>query len=163
MKNQENNQQRELLKSIISFVPIAGTIQDGKSFYDNPNLDNGVNFGLSLLGDAALITGIGAPIKMSLVAARRARAAKKGTEAALKVKELQKKQTAFKGLEKSQEGFDAYNKTLPKINQQLNRLKSDLDFYTPEATRTKQNLIKSLSIYTTDKANDLAEFYNQNK
>ena len=59
----------------MELLPIYGTIQSGKRFFKDPSWRGAGEFALDLVGDAALLTGVGAGAGAALKAAKAAKAA----------------------------------------------------------------------------------------
>ena len=59
----------------MELLPVYGTIQSGKRFFKDPSWKGAGEFALDLVGDAALLTGVGAGAGAALKAAKAAKAA----------------------------------------------------------------------------------------
>lgn len=60
----------------LELLPIYGTVQSGKRFFKNPSWKAAGEFGLDLLGDAAILTGVGAGVGAATKAIKATKAAK---------------------------------------------------------------------------------------
>lgn len=59
----------------MELLPVYGTVQSGKRFFKDPSWRGAGEFALDLVGDAALLTGVGAGAGAALKAAKAAKAA----------------------------------------------------------------------------------------
>ena len=59
----------------MELLPVYGTIQSGKRFFKDPSWRGAGEFALDLVGDAALLTGVGAGAGAALKAAKAAKTA----------------------------------------------------------------------------------------
>lgn len=57
----------------MELLPIYGTVQSGKRFFKNPSWKSAGEFGLDLLGDVTLLTGVGSGVGAALKAAKTAK------------------------------------------------------------------------------------------
>ena len=59
----------------MELLPVYGTVKSGKRFFKDPSWKSAGEFGLDLLGDAALLTGVGAGVGAAAKAAKAAKTA----------------------------------------------------------------------------------------
>ena len=79
-----------ITQDLTELAPIYGTYKAGQRFFRNPTWEGAGDLALSALGDAALISGVGAGAGLALKGARAAKAAVKTTKAAKRMYEAEK-------------------------------------------------------------------------